>query len=145
METFNKFHQPHTPDYDNFLNGLKKQYKSKKRKNNVNLYYFGLHFDDDTFCSNRHEIWKQHPFRKKSQFEYSPITLMELKEQQVRKKQTRSDKQTPHSETSNLIIEYLKNGLKNKEIVEKLKTVHGIITNSQNVSKIKRRFQIQHN
>lgn len=143
METYNRFHSPHSPEYDNYLDSLKKKYRSAK-KNYINPYYFGLHFDDDTYCCNRYEIWQRHPVPQvaKYKFSYHPITLDLLKKQQIRGRKQRSDKQVPHSKTTKLIVEYLRNGIKNKRIVEKLKNEHGITTNSQNVSKIKKRFHI---
>jgi len=140
IETYKKFHNPHSPEYEKHLANLRKKYKSD-RKNYINPYYFGLHFDDDTYCCNRYEIWKHHPWGE-SKYEYLPITPEQLEKGQVRGRKQRSDKQNPHSQTTKLIINYLKTGMKNKEIVEKLKTDHGITTNSQNVSKTKKRFNM---
>lgn len=142
LETYNKFHNLHSTEYDLHLDKLKNKYRSSGRKNNINPYYFRLHIDDDTFCCNRFELWTQHPVYKTYWNKYPPITLEQLEIEQTKIRKSRCDKQHPHSETTRLILYYLKCKFSNKTIIEKLKTDHNITTSSQNISKIKKIFQL---
>lgn len=133
INTYKKFNNPHSDEYEKYLNELKLKHLSNV-KNYINPYYFGLHFDDDTFCSNRLEIFRI------SKYEYTPISLEQLKMEHKKIRKTRSDKQLPKSETTKLIIQCLKLNMKNKSIMNQLKMEHGINTSSQNISKIRKTY-----
>ena len=133
---FDNFKNNKSKEYIGYLNGIKEEFVSTKKKA-PNPYYYALHYQNNTFFYWRNFQLIDSIFKSKSNISLSDLIkeLSKIKVERNKAVKCRSDKgkkrNTYTGSKKEKVIGMLQNGFSNKEISEQLQVC------SQYISKIK--------